>query len=276
MHQFFSSVVAMGSPRGGTIGGGSILTFKYNDISSKWDQYGNVIQGLAGGDATGYSLSLSDTGSTMVVGSPRVVNLDGARNAGKITMYAMDEWEWQVVGQTVYGEAEGDMDGTSVALSPDGSVVVVGGKGHSQINAATSELMLKSNGHCRVYIFQGGEWKLEHTLEGASSEEQLGSSVAVSSDNNIIACGGSYGGINKSGVVRLWNRETLEESTIWPQGTEADAKGSLFGSSIALSMDGECVTIGAPAWGFVNGGPSTSGAIQIFRDAYNRSSSPIT
>ena len=57
----------MGPPKGGTkVGGGSILAFKYNDISG-WDQYGSMVQGLPWG-AAGYLISISNTEYTMVVG----------------------------------------------------------------------------------------------------------------------------------------------------------------------------------------------------------------
>jgi len=63
----------------------------------------------------------------------------------------------------------------------------------------------------------------------------------------------------------LWNRETLQESTIWPRGGDL-AEASTFGSSMALSNDREYVVVGAPAWSNADGGGENVGAIQIFRD----------
>jgi hypothetical protein len=194
----------------------------------------------------------------------------------------IDALEWQMMGQGVYGEAEGDVDGTSVAMSQDGSIVVIGGKGRSKTNAATGEVSLKSSGRCRVYLFQAGGWEFLYSLEGKTPEEQLGSFVAVSPDGNIVACGGrngamDYDGAKKSGVVRLWNRATLQESTIWPRGEEGGVEGSTFGTSLAISTDGEYVIVGAPTWTLENGDPSSSaGAIQIFRDAFNRTMTSVT
>ena len=61
-------MIAMGSPRAGTERGESIITFKYNDISSGWDQYGSMLQGLSSGEAGGCLISFSNPGYTMVVG----------------------------------------------------------------------------------------------------------------------------------------------------------------------------------------------------------------
>lgn len=253
----------MGSPKGGTVGGGSIATFKYNDSSFTWDQYGARVQGSTTGEDAGYAISLSNDGSKMVVGFPRAANTVGSinagKNAGRTAVYSISGLEWQVLGQ------EGDLDGESVAMSRDGSVVVIGGKGRSEVNATTGEIVLKSTGHCRVFLLQASEWKFLHSLVGKFPEEHLGESVGVSSDGTTVACGGVA---QKSGVVRLWNRATLQESTIWPRGEEEAAEGSTFGSAVAISEDGEYVIVGAPGWGFVNGGPSAgAGAIHIFRDA---------
>ena len=261
------SVVAMGLPKVGTI-----LAFKYNGTSSRWDQYGSMIEGLSPRDATGYSISLSDTGSSMLVGSPKAINLDGSRNAGKTTMYVIDGSEWQMMGKELYGEAENDLDGTSVAMAQNDSessaIIVIGGKGRSGVN--TTRQVIKSTGHCRVFLFkfQVNEWEFLHSLQGEHHEEQLGSSVAVSSDGNIITCGGVNGvrfDSERSGVVRLWNRVTQQESTIWPREVGNDADGASFGTSLAISADAGYVIVGAPNWSGADG-EGSSGAMQVFND----------
>jgi len=102
---------------------------------------------------------------------------------------------------------------------------------------------------------------------GKDSEERLGSSVAISPDGNVVACGGVSGvsrDSKKSGVVRLWNRRMSQGSTIWPREEGNDAEGAMFGTSVAISADGEHVIIGAPSWSGANGGSNSTGAIQIF------------
>jgi len=250
----------MGSPKGGSVGGGSIMTYRYNDASFSWGQ------GSTMGEDAGYAISLSDDGSKIAIGSPGAANPFGYVNAGKTVVYSIPEW--QMLGQEVFGEAQGDLDGHSVALSQDGSILVVGGKGRSKVNTTTGEVVLKSTGHCRVFLFQASDWEFLYSIEGKSADEHLGDSVAISSDNTVIACGGSYGTMDdstkKSGVVRLWNRTILQESIIWPREAENDVDGVTFGASLALSADGEYVIVGAPNWSSANARGSSDGAIQIF------------
>lgn len=265
------NVAAMGSPKGGSYGGGSILAFKYNNFSSGWDPYGSIIEGLSSGVESGYSISLSESGSTMAVGSPKASNLDGLRNAGKTTVYSMSRSSWQMLGQELHGEAESDANGASVAMSQNGTIVVIGGKGRSEFNGTTGQVILQSTGHCNVYQIQAGQWEFQHSMVGKTSEERLGSSVAVSANGNIVACGGVSGvrdgHSTKSGVVRLWNRATLQESTIWPRGEDVDVAGATFGTSLALSARGECAIVGAPTWSDEIEGrtSSSSGTVQMFR-----------
>merc|ERR1711971_1369143 len=259
----------MGAPKSIDKGGGSVLAFKYNAYTSQWDQYGSI-EGLSSGDESGYSISLSYDGNTMAVGTPMAANLDGSSHAGKASTYLMGRSSWQILGQDVYGQAENDVDGTSVAISQDGNMLVIGGKGRSDSSATTGEV-LKSTGHCRIYQLLAGQWQFLHSIAGSTPEEQLGHSVAVSSDGNVVACSGVGGARDddstKSGVVRLWNRASLQESTIWPRGNVTDFEGATFGTSLAISADGGYVVVGAPTWINANGEDTSSGAIQIFRIA---------
>jgi hypothetical protein len=276
----------MGSP-GASGGGGTIVTFRYKDVlygaaTPGWEQFGNTIGGLPTGEAAGYSISLDDAGLKMVVGFPKAKNLAGSTDAGKAAVYFMAPVTaesfysgaeapsdgWTLSGEEIYGDSEGDLDGSSVAISTDGSIVVIGGRGHSVVNNVTGEEM-SSVGRCRVYQFVSAGWVLQHTITGQANDERLGTSVAVSRDGNVVACGG-VSGVNGdstiSGVVRLWDRQTLRESTIWPRaGSGGETEGATFGESVALSEDGEYLLVGAPTWNTTIAG-SAAGAMQMFRN----------
>jgi WD40 repeat protein len=261
----------MGCP-GSNEGGGTIVTFRYNDgidggATYGWEQFGSVIEGLPTGEAAGYSISLDGAGLTMVVGFPKAANLAGSNDAGKTALYIMDAAtsEWKISGEEIYGEFEGDMDGSSVAISGDGSTVVIGGRGHSVKNVTTDEV-LNSAGQCHIYQFTSGIWNLQQTISGQTLDERLGTSVAVSRDGNVVTCGGVSGVTSDSvtsGVVRLWDKRSLRESTIWPRG-EAGTEGMTFGESVAISEDGEYLLVGAPTW-TTGGGGSAAGTIQMFQ-----------
>ena len=253
------NIVAMGSP---TSIGGSVVCYRVKDGSdAAWEPYGSSIEGLPTGEAAGYAISLSYDGFLMAVGYPKAENLVGSSNAGKTAVYYY-VGEWSLIAPEVYGEATDDIDGTSVALSQDGSVLVTGAKGRDGDDSS-----LTNNGYCRIYMFSNRQFELIYIIEGENAEERMGSYVAVSSDGNTIACGGTNGnwnGVADSGVVRLWNRSTLQESTIWPRGETASAfEGATFGVSLALSSDGQYVVIGAPAFSSENAG-SMTGIVQSY------------
>ena len=153
-----SKVVAMGSPRGKE-GDGTVMTFKHD--GTVWKQFGDVVKGSSGGDEAGYSLSLSDTGSTMAIGCPK-----SRKSKGKVEVYVMnDTGNWVLSGQPLVGDAEDDMDGSSVAMSQDGSIVVIGGRGHNELNSTTNELK-SSVGHCRIYQFSPEKWDVLYSIVG--------------------------------------------------------------------------------------------------------------
>jgi len=270
----YPKVVAGGSPRGGSQGGGTIITFMYNDGSdgvsaAGWAPYGSVVESFEAREAVGYSVSLSDAGSTMVLGSPEASSGsddDGLLEVGKVAMYVMAGMEWMPTGAEWYGESEGSVDGTSVAMSQDGTVVVVGGKGHNEVDAISGEVIMSSVGYCRIYKYEGSQLELEHSITGRAVDERLGSDEAVSLDGSVAACGGTDGLKDDlvSGVVRLWNRVTMQESAIWPRGEASNIKGAAFGTALALSGNGEYVLVGAPSWSNTDAG-AFAGAVQIFR-----------
>ena len=260
------NVVAMASPKGSD-GGGTIRTYKYD---AEWEQYGSDIEG-APGEAGGYSVSLDSTGSILAVGFPKATN-SGLANVGKTVIYSLSEFVWEKIGQEIYGDAESGIDGVSIALSGDGSILVVGGKGRNEIDVVTGEVMT-SAGNCRIYQnVDNVEWRLEHSIIGQATSERLGSSVAISPNGNVVGCGGESGvyGDATSGVVRIYNQQTGQESTIWPRGGGGEdyfLDGAMFGSSLALSNN--YVLVGAPEYSaYCSALGCTSndlaGAIEIF------------
>jgi hypothetical protein len=105
-------------------------------------------------------------------------------------------------------------------------------------------------------------WRLKNTITGQSADEQLGSWVAISRDGSVFACGGvaaTLDGTGTTGVVRVWNRRTSQESTIWPRARNSEA--SAFGTSLSFSSLG--LVVGAPDYSG-GGGGSLAGNVEIF------------
>jgi len=249
------NVIAMGATKGGPKGGGSITTYH----APNWVPFGGAMEGLDG-DATGFSVALSSDGSLMAVGSPKT----GWADSGKTSIYAIDGTEWALKDE-IPGGGQSFQDGSSVGLSQDGSILVVGGIGWGFMVKGKPK---EQAGHCKIYEWQGTQYKLLHTMVGQRKDEALGTSVAVSDAGNIIACGGIGGrwvvNAKKSGIVRLWNRSNSKEKFIWPDGEldEPTVDDASFGSALSLSSDGKYLFVGASTWRGPN--KNSAGAMHIF------------
>ena len=140
------------------------------------------------------------------------------------------------IGDDINGEAFGDNFGISVAMSADGNRIAIGALYNTN-----------SAGHVRVYSWNGTAWTQTGTdIDGEADGDQSGYSVAMSTDGNRIAIGGirNDGSDNNAGHGRVysWN------GTAWtPTGTDIDgeAAGDQSGWSVAMSADGDRITIGA-------------------------------
>ena len=64
---------------------------------------------------------------------------------------------WQQRGQDVDGEYEGDYSGTSVAISEDSNIIIIGGKFNDD-GLTLSDGMRSDTGHARVYQYTGSAW----------------------------------------------------------------------------------------------------------------------
>ncbi|KAL3779538.1 hypothetical protein ACHAWO_004927 [Cyclotella atomus] len=248
------STVAVGAPKGGAEGGGSVRTYQFD--GQFWVLYGSEIEG--GADASvGYSVSLSFDGGILAVGNPKAGNREGSVNAGKVATYMIEGSEWSLAGE-VYGIYSEDVEGTSVALSPDGMYMVTGSKGRNGEDGS-----IISTGSCQLYQNSNGRrWRLRNSLIGQSADERLGTWVSISRDSSVFACGGvaaTLDGFGTYGVVRAYNRRTSSEAAIWPRAKGAES--SSFGASLAFSPLG--LAVGAPEYSGGSGG-SLTGNVEIF------------
>src|SRR5690554_2566017 len=161
------------------------------------------------------------------------------------------------IGQKIEGDTGTDAFGESVAISANGSIVAVG--------ATQNDNNGSNAGHVRVYENIGGTWtQIGNDIEGDSSGDWSGYSIALSANGDIIAIGAPFndGGATDSGHVRIF--ENL--SGIWTQiGNAIDGDGTWdeSGTSVALSADGTIVAIGAPRH---NGNGNESGQVRVFEN----------
>jgi len=254
------SVIAIGARYNDGNGKDSGHVRVYKNVSGAWIQQGADIDGKATEDYSGWSVSLSSDGSVVAIGAPGNDGSEGYRfYTGQVRVFKNISGVWTQLGTDIYGEAAFDESGKSVSLSSDGNVVAIGAP-YNNGNGTQS-------GQVRVYKNVSGVWtKLGADIDGKAAVDQIGFSLSLSSDGNVVAIGMPFneliGSSSSSGQVRVYKNV----SGVWTQ-QGADINGEALhdasGSTVSLSSDGTVVAIGAT--GNAGNGPY-SGHVRIYKN----------
>ena len=246
------TIVAIGAIYNDGTGSNSGHVRVYNFNNGSWDQLGADIDGEIAGDQSGYSVSLSDDGTTVAIGAK--YNGGNGYSSGHVRVYELNDTNWVQKGTDIDGEAVDDWSGSSVSLSADGTTVAIGATGNDE-NGTNS-------GHVRVYNFNGTGWVQKGgNIDGKSEYDWSGWSVSLSENGTIVAIGAIINddsGTN-SGHVRVYEFD----GTDWSQlgmNISGENAGDQSGTSVSLSVDGKTVAIGAI--GIPNG--SNSGHVRVY------------
>ena len=158
-------------------------------------------------------------------------------------------WGQQGGKLTGAGESGEGKFGESVALSADGNTALIGGP---EDDAAT--------GAAWVFIRSGGVWSQQgpKLTGGEEDNTEFGVLVSLSADGNTALVGGWKDNGTK-GAAWVFTRSGGVWSQQGPKLTGAGEVGEGgFGTSVALSADGNTALIGAP------GDNGTKGAAWVF------------
>jgi hypothetical protein len=194
----------------------------------------------AAGDYFGASVAISSDGTTAVVGAPRhQAPNDPVQGAAYV--FSGPDWTTQTE-LTSDGGGIGEGFGDSVAISSDGSTIIVGVPNYN----IDPDVFNTAQG--AAFIFSGPDWGTQTELTVGSIENALfGVSVSLSSSGSIALIGASQ---HEVGSTPTQGEAFVFSGTDW--GTRADLSASdgasddAFGSSVALSADGSTALIGAP------------------------------
>ena len=205
--------------------------------SGTWTQRGADIDGTNAGDYGGFSVSMSADKNTIAMSA--VHRSTGGINTGQVRMFDWNGSAWIQRGSDINGEAAGDKAGWSISLSTDGNTIAIGARYNDGGGS--------NAGHVRIYDWSGGAWTQRGTdIDGESSGDEMGQSVALSSDTNTLVVGSPWndGAGANSGSVRVydWN------GTAWNQrGTDIDGESSnnYNGQSVSISANGSIIAMGA-------------------------------
>ena len=87
----------------------------YEWDGTAWTQLGTDIDGEAGGDYSGNSVSMNAAGDRVAIGAR--LNDGNGQSAGHVRIYEWDGTAWTQLGIDIDGEALGDQSGKSVSMN---------------------------------------------------------------------------------------------------------------------------------------------------------------
>jgi len=149
--------------------------------------------GAVGSARQGTSVALSADGNTAIVGGPGDNPWDrsvpfGLGAAGAVWVFTRNGTVWTQQGDKLVGT--GARQGTSVALSADGDIAIVGGFA-DETGAGAASVFTRSDGH----------WTSDKKLNGIGAVGQTAPSVALSADGSIVMVGGPN---DNGGIGAAW------------------------------------------------------------------------
>ena len=225
---------------------GSVYIFTKQANGSYLETQKLVASDGAMDDYFGWSVAVSGDGSTVVVGSYK--DDDKGTDSGSAYIFTKQADGSYLETQKLLATdgAAGDRFGYSVAVSGDGSTVVVGATGDDDKGADTGS----------VYIFTkevDGSYFETHKLlaTGGRSGEEFGWSVAVSRDGSTVVVGAhkSDTSVKTYGAAYTFTKQPdksyLQTHKLSPPGY---ASSNHFGKSVAISNTS--VAVAANANGF--------------------------
>src|SRR6266550_2715751 len=195
-----------------------------------WSQQGKKLvgTGAVGRARQGTSVALSADGNTAILGGPGDNRWDrlapfGLGATGAAWVFTRSDSIWTQQNKLVSSSAVARL-GTSVALSADGNIAVVGG-------------FAEDGGVALVFTRNGAQWAQEKKLAGTCAVGKSAPSVALSADGSVIMLGASNdnGGLGAAWVFTRGGSYWTEDKNLADTGTAAKAApAGPVGSSIMM------------------------------------------
>lgn len=224
----------------------------------------------ASGYAFGNRVALSADGSTAIVSAGNSTATPG----GAVYVYTQSQGQWSAQPVAVFedpGAISTDAFGSSIALSADGSIAIVGAYGVDDYAGAAY-----------VYVRMDGSWSTTPAQvfedPAGTAGDYFGDAVAISGDGTtaIVAApqtttipattGADNGAVyayqaDKGSFPSIPSTRFTDPNATLTSGAQG---GEWFGSSVAISSDGNTLLVGADSEG-IGAGNQAQGAAYIFK-----------
>jgi len=281
------AVGAIGEPSAATgIGGnqadnsaaGAGAVYVFTRVGTNWTQQAYVkASNTEAGDQFGISVALSGDGNTLAVGATGEASAatgiggnqadNSGAGAGAVYVFTRSGTTWT---QQAYVKASnagaGDEFGLSVALSDDGNTLAVGAGGEASaatgVGGNQADNTAPNAGAVYIFTRVGTTWTQQAYVKASNTEagDLFGSSLALSNDGNTLVVGAPGEASAATGIAGNQADNAAASAgaiyvfvrggAIWTQQAYVKASntgaGDNFGSSVALSADGNTLAVGAP------------------------------
>ncbi|MCA3158913.1 MAG: integrin [Burkholderiales bacterium] len=226
-------------------------------------------------DNFGRAVVLSNDGNTLAVGAPGEDSADSANqndetalSSGAAYVYFRSGTAWDLTPPAYIKASNPDAQdafGHSLALSGDGSTLAVGAYREASnatvIGGDQSNNSAPDSGAVYVFLRSGTTWNQQAYVKASNTQfnDQFGWALALSSDGNTLVVGARYEDSNATGVGGDQTNNTptnsgaayafVRSGGTWAQRSYVKASntgsGDQFAWSLALSADGNTLTVGA-------------------------------
>lgn len=233
-------VVALGSRQNSdaALVAGHVRVFLYDSGIDTFNQIGSDIDGESEFDNAGTSMSLSENGMIIAVGSPQVGGYPNPGGEVRVFSYDASSNAWQKIGNSISGESAWDKCGNSVSISSDGSRVAMGSPG--QFSGGGT----KYSGQVRIFSYDSSsdQWvQVGQSIDG-DDYDFIGWSVSLSNDGDSVAIGSSG---SRGGSVYRLNPSSQSWVQVGDTPLASDDDDYYYcGWSVSLSGDGQTLGVG--------------------------------
>jgi hypothetical protein len=200
-----------------------------------WTQQGKklVAADAVGSARQGMSVALSADGNTAIVGGPGDNPWDRSRTfrlgaPGAAWVFTRSGGVWTQQGNKLVSNSAVGRLGTSVALSANGNIAVVGG-------------FAEDGGLALVFTRSAGQWTQEKKLVGTGAVGKSAPSVALSADGSLVMLGASN---DNGGIGAAWI--FTRSADYWTQDKSLVGSGAVGKAAPSASVDSSIIMVGQP------------------------------
>jgi len=215
--------------------------YVFTASGESWSQRAKLTVDDDSMDAFGWSVAVSDDGTTAVIGSHRRKDSDPEPDSAYVFDFSGGSWSQEAKLTADDGDSK-DEFGNSVAVSGDGTTALVGAVGDEDPNGEDA-------GSAYVFDVSGGSWNQQAklTADDGDSKDEFGNSVALSADGTTAVIGTHRDGDpngDRAGSAYVFD----SSGRSWSQqaklvADDGDSKDR-FGFSVAVSDDGTTALLG--------------------------------